>query len=68
MVKFLKLPVLFKRVIYLMNKASPSISTPPSAYPPLLSQEHALTPRLSTISVCCVQVSHDSHTHFHTFF
>lgn len=65
MVKFLKLPVLFRRVIYLMNKASPSISLPPpSPYPTLLSRgKHALTARFCTIfCLSCAGVSRQSHS------
>lgn len=52
MVKFLKLPVLFRQMIYLMNKASLSISLPPS-FPHLFCQrsKHALTPRFCSL-VC----------------
>lgn len=52
MVKFLKLPVLFRQMIYLMNKASFSISLPPS-FPHLFCQrsKHALTPRFCSL-VC----------------
>lgn len=50
MVKFLKLPVLFRQVIYLMNKASLSISLPPS-FPHLFCQrsKHAVTPRFCSL-------------------
>lgn len=50
MVKFLKLPVLFRQVIYLMNKTSLSISLPPS-FPHLFCQrsKHALTPRFCSL-------------------
>lgn len=67
MVKFLKLPVLFRQVIYLMNKASLSISLPPSS-PHLFCQrsKHAVTPRFCSLiclsygSVSCTLICTDA--------
>lgn len=59
MVKFLKLPVLFRRVIYLMNKASPSISLPPFLPRSSLTgaSMHCLCKCLMTDILICINYS-----------
>lgn len=53
--KFLKLPVLFRQVIYMMNKASLSISLPPSfSLPVLFSQRSKPAPTSRFCTVLCL--------------